>query len=675
MTQAPTAPAPPAAVPRRSRGARLFAALHPSYLAWAIPGPIFHKEMWMAGRRGGTYAIRALYTGALLAIVALTFVSMRPWGGGSTTARLQQIQGVAPSIAFGAAWFQFFALALAAIIFAAPSICDEKRAGTLGTLLTTPLRAWQIVLGKLASTCTQLVILALVSAPVLLALRLFGGVTAEFVLGSQCVTIATALLAANIALYVSIGAKRAPAAAGTALVLFFVSLGAGPLLLWGVTSIDLPAGVAARLLSGCVPGTGPLLAPIIEGVLRRLSGAVGPGAYLFSTPVVGMSMLYQELRPGMLPAWTTRAGWLAGTAFGLAGSAVLFFASTFRLRRVLRAESDGGAPIPAPAPSRTARPGAQPPPLPGPAGGAWTLQTGAASPPTRPHEAVRVRGWSREVGDHPVFWREFRQPLFRSSVQRLLAIGFLSVLLLFVYWRVGWDNLGEQAVQMPVGTLGTLMLVLLGIFSSSALIAGERESRTWEALLASPLSAWEIVTQKFLGSLRKAWLVLGTLTAHFVLMTLLFRVHPLTIVFLAFAVIPPLLGVTATGVLFSTVLPKSVRAAAANFALWVGVWAALPLVVGIASAGIGRADTMISIAMFPNPVGMTAVSLTGLAEFEWSRKFSLARWDFDFYGIGDVPALGFVFLLALYTALYAGVAWGALQMAARHIAVRTGRAR
>src|SRR5262249_1232728 len=145
-------------------------------------GPIFQKEVRSTGRRRATYLFRMLYATALLVVVALAFQGLRQSAAHlSGVQRLQMLQQLAPQLALIIMWFQFAALALAAPIFAATAICDERRARTLGTLLTTPLTAPQIIWGKLSSRLVQLTILALLAAPLLLAIRVFGGLDARIV--------------------------------------------------------------------------------------------------------------------------------------------------------------------------------------------------------------------------------------------------------------------------------------------------------------------------------------------------------------------------------------------------------------------------------------------------------------------------------------------------------------
>src|SRR5262245_2624120 len=92
-------------------------------------GPIFQKEMRTAGRRRGTYIIRALYAAGLLALVFIAFTGLRNQSAMLTgVQRLQMLQQLAPQMAVFLVWFQFIALTLTAPILAGPAVCDEKRA-------------------------------------------------------------------------------------------------------------------------------------------------------------------------------------------------------------------------------------------------------------------------------------------------------------------------------------------------------------------------------------------------------------------------------------------------------------------------------------------------------------------------------------------------------------------
>lgn len=639
----PPSPSPPAPAPPR---AGLFSRyLNPAWLAWAIPGPIFHKEMWLLGRRRGTYVIRALYVLGLLALVSFVYVANRDDAYGGPAQQLQQFQGLAPVIAYTIAWFQMIALSLAAIIVASPLICDEKRAGTLGTLLTTPLTAWQIVLGKLSSTLVQLVILAVASTPLLLGIRLFGGITPLFVLGAQALSISSALLAGAFAIFFSVGAKRSSSAAGSALGLFIASQGLIPLLLlWGGS-----AGLRFN-----------------------------PALYAMLSPPGAMGVLYFELRPdgGGFPVPVTLV-WVAATAYNLVLSLLMFIAASLRLRRVLLKEGEAGAAIPSgKKPKKALAKAATPavPPL-SPEIPRTADVASAASPAISSIDAevsrkrrrfAGVEGSSREVGDAPILWREAQQPTFKSRTQMYFIVGIVVAAAGIVYYNVGWDSLDSAVVHFPAIVIAAFLMLTLGIFGAAPQISGERESRTLDALLTTPLTAREIVREKFIGFMRRQWIIPFILFAHFILMVLLGKVHWLVLLFLPPALLAPLAACAATGVYFSARVSKSVRAAGFNFALWLGSWAAFPLVMAIVSTG---GNAAYAVGLFPNPIGMAIVVGTGVTQ-EWNSTYKL---NFDFYGQEEVGPVVFLFLLLAYVLLYALITFIALRGAARRIADQTAR--
>lgn len=602
--------APAVLMSRPSLASRVGAAVRPSTILWAIPGPIFHKEMWLSGRRGGTYLIRCLYTLGLIVLVGMVYGVSRAEAYGGTVQQLQQFQGIAPTIAYVMAWFQFGALVLAAIIFASPLICDEKRAGTLGTLLTTPLRAWQVVLGKLASTMVQLVILALVSTPILLGIRLFGGVTAEFVVAAQCLAISSAVLAGAVAIFHSVGSKRAPTAAAAGLLTFVVTQGVGPLALLG---------------------------------LWKAFG-INFSMYLYAalSPPGALGVLFSELQPVGMAMPVTEV-WIGATAWNIVLTCIMFIAASVRLRRVLMSEGEAGASVPtAIAPPTAAGMPRVPPPLP-------TV--------------------SRVVGDYPVYWREARQPVVKRAWHGWVGGGIVGIALLWAYAEIGWEDLHTQALHMTVIVIGAVLMILLSIFGSAAQFAGEKESRTWDALACTPMSGWEIVVGKYLGFLRRQYLVPAVMFAHFFLMSLTLKVNPFLLVLLPLVLAAPIAATAATGVFFSTVFTKSVRAAAANFAFWLGVWGGLPMLAGILSIGARDEEPFFAVALFPNSIGMSIVTATGLTR-DWSGDWTER---FDYYGFSRLNTIEFLALLVGYLVLFAGITFVALRMAAGRIARDTGR--
>jgi ABC-type transport system involved in multi-copper enzyme maturation permease subunit len=651
---APDTPAPAAL--RRPLAERLAAFLSPRHLAWAIPGPIFHKEVWVSGRRPGTYWIRGLYALGLIGLVSLVFVAERADRTDSPSQRLQSLQQLAPQITLTVVWFQYVALTLASIILASPVVCDEKRAGTLGALLTTPLRAWQIVLGKLAALYVQLLILALISTPLLLAIRLFGGVTAEIVLAALCISLSSAALASTLGVLHSIGARRAPMAAGGTLVTLLGTQFIVPLLVW-----------AYWTLAG-------------GGMTRA-----GPGLFVMGSPPIALGFASAEVVAGgqIAPAGPVPF-WAYATAWNLALAVAAFVVASWRLRVAMTRESEGGAPVPAPrAAPTTARTAPAPttPMVPPPIEGAPPTVPVPRKRPAMTHAPVL----SREVGDQPILWRETRQPVFRRRLYFWIAAGSLLMLLSWVYFQVtfqragggGWtldlDDLAQEELNYPIAVVGSILTLILACFGTGSLLAGEKESRTWEVLLTTPLSAWEIVWGKFLGSLRRQWPIPLAVGAHFLFVSLASPVRIAVIPLLASVILGGLLAVTATGVFCSQLVGKSVRASALNFALWMGLWAGVPLVTGIIGSTVfdgTNFETLMATVCSINPVGMAVVCCTGSVH----RSYGTPT-DFEYFGAGRMSLGEFALVAGAFLAVYAGFSLLVLRAAARMLADRTQRAR
>src|SRR5262245_31818126 len=273
----------------------------------AIPGPLFDKEVRVAGRRPSTYWVRGLYALGMLGLASLVFLAN--WEGGywGAARRLQQLQSLAPTLTMTVVWFQFVAITLVSIIFSAPAVCNEKRAGTLGVLLATPLTARQIVLGKITALLVQLAVLALLSAPMLLTLRLLGGVTAEFVLASASLTLSSALLASVLGVAASTGVKRSPSAMVLAMAL------------WALLQLGVPAalGILAATTTFQAPFAAYAVASAPLGLAHACFNLAGAGA--------------------VSPIFAQRIWPIAVASMAL--SAVIFLIATLRLRAAMRAEA------------------------------------------------------------------------------------------------------------------------------------------------------------------------------------------------------------------------------------------------------------------------------------------------------------------------------------------------
>lgn len=128
--------------------------------------PVIERELRAAARHAATWRLRlAFATGAVLAC-GLGWV----WPHVSQNER-GQIMLICLAVS------GFILSLFAGIYLAADSVSSEKREGTLGLLFLTPLRGWQIVVGKTVSQSLQVGCAWLAIFPVFFLPVLHGGVT------------------------------------------------------------------------------------------------------------------------------------------------------------------------------------------------------------------------------------------------------------------------------------------------------------------------------------------------------------------------------------------------------------------------------------------------------------------------------------------------------------------
>jgi ABC-2 type transport system permease protein len=132
----------------------------------------------------------------------------------------------------------------------AGAISMEREKQTLDLLTTTPISSLAIILGKLISALSWVLLLLLASIPVTALVFTFGGVGPEDLVRAYVVLVATALVFGSIGLFVSALVKRTQAATVINLVMTIaVTVGATILFVfWSVMTQNglLPNAGAAR---------------------------------------------------------------------------------------------------------------------------------------------------------------------------------------------------------------------------------------------------------------------------------------------------------------------------------------------------------------------------------------------------------------------------------------------
>jgi len=562
-------------------------------IAATIPGPVFMRELNAAGRRTWTYVTRGLFVLGLAGIMGLVFLSHLPafHASPSGLAQVQSLQGLAPTAASTLVWFLFVTLTLAAASQCGGAICDERRKGSLASLLTTPLAAWEIVMGKLLAGLAEMLLLSLASLPLLLAVRVFGGLGAEAVFASFALMIPSIILTASFTILASIRVKHA----ATAMI----------------------AGLACTGALWLLP---PLLSTSITGAWgNRLNTLWWDLVPPFVLGRVTVEMIFgRQFGPA------ASVPWVVSSLSTLAAAAAVLGLATVLLRRTLAREASG------PTLSRAS----------GSSGG----------------NAPR----SRIVSDQPVLWRELH--VQRGRRRWRIARWAIVIVLLAAMWSVVVSSTSIEPFY-PVAIIGCILCLIAAATATTGSIAAERESRTLDSLLSTPLTPADIVRGKFFGAVRHLWFWPGVITGHYLVMGLVVQAgmlgeHRSPWPLLAFPLIllPPMAALCASGILFSGLIRKTSTATTVNICAGIAAWAGLPIVGGIVISLL-RAygnESLMGIVLMPNPV-MHIVAAT-----------QAGVWVESHVDLADWPKLSwplYLLILCVYAGAYAAITWGLLAAA------------
>jgi ABC-type transport system involved in multi-copper enzyme maturation permease subunit len=447
-----------------------------------------------------------------------------------------------------------------------------------------------------------------------------------------------------------------------------------------------------------------LLATAAPAAMAYLSANAATGIDMLTVDISWPPFGYGKSMTAAVATGVFIPGWYITVAYNtLAGLAVTLYAAV-SLRRVMLAEAgnEGGATAPRRARKRSV-PATIPAPAPVPAGSPSLAESLAAlsipdAPPQAPpdaapeipagpddtfHESAR----SRDVSDHPVLWREVRQVTFGSRLRFILISLFALAGLAFIYYwagtaegafnlRVAFQNEGLHAALAIVGGIAVM---IQPVFMTTGSIAGEREARTWDVLLSTPLSARAIIFGKFVGALRGQWFIPAVVLAHFVLSAAIGFISPIFPLHLLLIYLGPTLLFTATGQLFSLMLRRGVTAAVCNLLLAISLWLGAWFVIGALSwfyyFETDKALNFLTQSAFClNPVAMSMAAVEPAVR--WGMRYHIGG-EYTIYGTQPVhlrvwtftlyASLAFSFCLLVATAAlsaavagfprYSGRAW------------------
>jgi ABC-type transport system involved in multi-copper enzyme maturation permease subunit len=275
----------------------------------AVTGPILDKELRVTSRRRFTYVLRVVYLVLLAALIGGIWLLAFRNRGYSPLMVAAQMAEVGKAIVGTVAIFQFIALPLMAILVLSGSISEEVDRRTLGVLLSTPVTALQVVSGKLASRLLHLVLLVAAGLPVMILVRVLGGVPAEYVLASTCLTLSTTILVGTVTLYLSIKERRP----------------------WRVT-------LKAFALAAFVFALVPLM--VIAAVPNYLKDPVA-GALTYVNPPLAMIHLTGTQLAGQQASMFPAAAWYFQCLIYLGASFAVFWVAVARVRRAALVQAAG----------------------------------------------------------------------------------------------------------------------------------------------------------------------------------------------------------------------------------------------------------------------------------------------------------------------------------------------
>jgi len=535
----------------------------PGELRRTFFGAIFQREVKALGRRRAPYWVRSGYTLLLIGIVSLVFLSVWESGPNSGYGRQTVLEVIAPAMLVTIGVFQMVALALVAPVLTAGAIADEKRQRTLSTLLTTPLKSRHIILGKLGARTIQLLVLALVPLPLLLALRIFGGVEAEAILASMVLSLAIGMLGASLALMFSIWHRRTPS------VVFFA------------------------LCSTAVLAFLPWLGMMIT----EWDVVPNPDNFFFKciAPIALFVVLYPEEMGGPTVA-SIREFWIASTSYVATASIAIVLFSILVLRGVLKREATGSASTKVL--TRLVAPGVE-------------------SPATQGDGTLRD---ARNVGDRPVLWRELRQNAIGGTKRTIFAVGLGIAILLVIYATAGLERPGITTVLLFIAALG---LTAQAALSTPASITTERDAGNWGVLLTTPVKPAQVVLGKTLGSIRKLWLLPGVVAFHLVLVIVSGWFHPIGVLHATMLIGALVFMLASTGVCLGLMCKRGVTASVLNMGIPLMLFLGFPILAAMYDSFYAHnyysddSSLIANIVMVSNPfVLLSEASITATGEFE-----------------------------------------------------------
>jgi ABC-type transport system involved in multi-copper enzyme maturation permease subunit len=428
-------------------------------------GPVFRAELVRAPRKLRYYSLRVVYGIGLLLLLWLNYLEL---------ARTATYRGGMPRIddysSFAENTFIWFAsVQLGTILLLIPAIfggaiADEKQRKTMHYLMASRLSSAEIVLDKLAARLLHVGTFILLGLPMMSLLTLFGGVALNFVAGAYLATFSITFFTASLSILISTIARRVRQAVLIAYV-FIIAWLIVPPLADSVTAWLYPNFYQSfGPVNDWALNTGPLGLSTLNsrGVMR---GFITPGAKA----------------PSLLELYF----WMVGLQIG-AGVFFILIAA-WRLRPIFRRQEESRPRL------------------------TWFASR------------ARTPRWLKrpECGPDAMLWREkhFARTDVFTKLVLLPATIILTVTVIlggrfdetvresFVdVWSKGYavstrDTLALNTTLRYISPLYLTLWLLAVAGAAASSVTFEREQDTWDSLVSTPLSGWQILRGKSIGTL------------------------------------------------------------------------------------------------------------------------------------------------------------------------------
>jgi len=600
----------PAAIGSAARGARIGGAAGLEWLA-RLAGPIFDKELRISARRRRNYALRFLYLAALTVFVYVIWVEeVGRMGTYTPQHRAARMAVAGEHIAWDIIAFQFLVLPLVAAVMLSASAGEEIRQRTLATLMVTPVSGFRIALGKLLAKLLQVLLLLAISMPLLMLVRVMGGVDWEKVAAALAVTATTCLVVGALSLLLSTFFRR-----GYMAILATLVLAVGFCLVASFGGVTL------------VPAHWPL-----SVLLEKL--------VIFVNPAVLVLERMRLMGPGA-------AVWFGGihAVLALGVSAALVAWAGRRMRKI----GLGLAMAEARSAARWER---------------W-MRPRAVRRRTEADPIRRVTG-------SPILWRERQVRFGLGRFAGVILWGTLAgSVAAFDCVGVLEANTSECCGIFEMGAVILLVAaMLLATVQSAPVLAAEREAGTLALLLATPFDPGRIVVDKALGALVNSMSVWVLLPAHIALGVVMGYFHPILLIHVVLLLAGVLALVTGSGLLVGSWVRRSSTAVMVNILVVATIFIGLPLMVETSHQFLGT-ENLEGLFTGLHPVGQIIAVAQGASHADWLSYGDLQRHRVLGYYLdlpfGSMGWAGATVLVIVTAGVQAGAGLLAAALAARRL--------